>query len=160
MRTALINNCAMVSINIPGLKKNTDGTTTAGPLVQFIPGLNLVDSEVLKILREKNPTFEKMFSTRIEKSAAPEHDPEKIGRPQLEIDKSVGKNGELPDSMPLEKLPPVQCKAMIDEMRDIAILRQWSKEETRGEVRRDIETQIEYLSGPEGAAKTAAIPGR
>lgn len=168
MRTAVINNCAMVSARLPPPPKKekagvaTDGTLippTLGELVQFIPGLNLIDSEKLKALRQ-NKTFDGMFSTRIEKSAAPEHDPEKVGRPMLEVDKSVGKDGEVNDLMPLDKLPHAQCKAMISEMLDLGTLRQWSKEETRGEIRREIEAQIDHLSVGDGRAKTAAVPGR
>lgn len=150
-RTIVINNReSLVQGQLPHKQpgQRPDGAAPmleVGGMIQLLPGVNLVDTKDLKTLRERNPTFAALFDTIIEASPAPEQNPEKVGRPILEI----GNEGkELPASSPLARLAPNQCKAILAETFNAALLRTWLAEETRGDVRRDIDAQLGKVLGP------------
>jgi hypothetical protein len=153
MRTVVVNNReSLVMGQMPHIKVNGGVLPQLGEIITLIPGVNLVDSAKLKTLRE-NKAFEANFRTRIAPSPAPEQSPEKVGKLILEVDKSIGKDGEVPDETPLAKLTYVQCQAMIAETFNGDMLRQWEKEEIRSDVRREINRQLELMEfNPKGPA--------
>ncbi len=131
MKTVVINNReGLVIGQLPHIAPAAGvrgATSQLGPAVVFLPGANLIDSKTLAILRE-NKSFELNFTTRIPASAAPEQNPEKVGKLMLMVDKSVGKNGEVDDAAPLAKLSAVDCRGL------------------RPEIKRDIHLQLERLA--------------
>jgi hypothetical protein len=146
MRTVVINyNQGLVQGQMPHvMPKQAGSTPQLGQVITLLPGLNLVDSKVLETLR-KNAAFDQHFKTKIERSLAPEQNPECVGKFILEVDKSVGKDGQVDDEAPLAKLPYEQCKSMIRECFATDMLEKWLKEEGRPDVRRDIANQIEMM---------------
>lgn len=149
MQTVVINNREALIIGQLPHAKSTGGVPQLGPTVTFIPGLNLVDSKVLAELRQ-NPSFEAFFKTKIEASPAPEQNPEKVGKFILAT------GGELEDKSPLGKLKEQACQAMISETFSSDLLKKWRAEETRGEVTRMINEQLDKLSGRDAKGGPAA----
>lgn len=141
MRAQVINNSqGPIYAQMPARGKDTAGHIEPGSCINIIPGLNLIDTEVLATLR-KNSTFENFFKTAIAPSKAPEANPASFGKPILQIG---GK--EVPDENPLSKLAEQACKAMIGEMQSTDVLQDWLKGEGRADVRRDIENRLIALS--------------
>lgn len=148
MQTIVTNNKeALVIGQLPNLGKDTAGVPQLGESVSFIPGVNLVKSEVLATLR-KNPSFELNFKTKIESSPAPEQNPEKVGKFILVVGK------EVEDKSPLVKLTEKACEGIITETFTSKMLRSWLDEEGRAEVRAMIERQLRVLET--GAPAAAA----
>lgn len=121
--------------------KETTIAPPLGPLVRLVPGMNLVDSDVVKELR-KNPGFDAKFSTVIEASPAPEQNPECVGKFMLV------QGIEVDEKAPLAKLTLAAAKAMIGETFVASMLQDWIAEETRPIVRRALDSQIKQLSTP------------
>jgi hypothetical protein len=116
-----------------------------GRVVSLVPGLNLVDSEDLAKLRE-NKSFDLNFKETIKDNNSPEMDRTRVGRPILEVVKTIGKNGEVDDRSPLAKLDAVQCATLIGETLSEDLLKSWMGEETRHEVRGVIQKRIDALT--------------
>lgn len=155
MKTVVVcNNEGIMSAQLPPVGKDSRGVPMLGELVTLIPGVNLVDSKVLAKLRE-NPEFNKHFTNRIPPSPAPERTQEKVGKPYLELDKTIGKGGEVDDAAPLAKLPPIQCEALIAETLVEGMLRDWMKDEARPEVRRLLQDQMDKLASNPQTPATA-----
>lgn len=154
MQTVVINNKeALVIGQMPHSGKDKSGVPQLGGIVTLIPGVNLVDTKVLKTLRE-NPGFELLFKTKIESSQAPEQNPEKVGKCILIA------SGEVEDSSPLAKLPPKACEAMIEETLSSDLLNKWLEDETRGDVRRVLFGKIKKLEGSPAPSGGPAAVGR
>ena len=136
-----------------------------GDAVTFIPGLNLINTEILAALR-KNEMFERNnFMVRIPASPAPEQNPEKVGKTPLEVMRvpAPAKDGkpvegkfmdlEVEDTAPLAKLSPEVAKLVIDETLSAELLRQWTAEEVRPGVRFEAQRKLELLTAkPAGPA--------
>lgn len=145
MRTPVINNKeALVIGQLPASGKEP------GPIVVFLPGLNLVDSKQLAVLRN-NKNFDAHFKTLIPPSLAPEQTPEKVGKPILEL---AGK--ELEDASPLAKLDKQACKLLISETLDAPMLDSWLMEETRADIARSINEQKVKI----GSVANSLVAGR
>lgn len=145
MQTVVINNKeGMIVGQLPHTlpkEKGEKGSNlpTIGEQVVFMPGANLVNSEVLKVLRA-NKTFELNFSSMIPPSEAPEQNPEKVGRPILVVVR------EVEDKSPLEKIKSAkECESIIKEMFLTDVLQRWLDEEGRSEVRAIIEVQLRAI---------------
>lgn len=159
MKTAVINNReALVQGQMPHKGNALGGSLMVGAVVTLVPGLNLVDSSDLAQLR-KNPQFELNFTTKIPPSLALEQNPEKVGKPILEVVMVASKDGkgekalEVEDKFPLQKLPPEICKTVIADTLVEGTLRLWSREEIRPEVRYEIELQLGRITdAPAGPA--------
>jgi hypothetical protein len=158
MYTVLINNReGMVHAQLPHQFPTQKGAAPrVGRAVILMPGVNLVDSKTLATLME-NHAFKALFETVIPPSLAPEQTPEKVGKPILQIDRSIGKNGEVEEKAPLQKLSTAQCEAMIRETFSVDLLKRWTKEETRGDIRRLLVEQVERLETG-GESKGPASP--
>lgn len=158
MKIAVINNReGLVQGQMQPAGVDSAGRKIIGPVVTLLPGLNLVDKKQLEELR-KNPGFELNFATKIAPSPAPEQNPEKVGKPILELLQAQGKDGkdapvEVEDALPLAKLSEKQAKLLISETLVEGTLKQWDREETRPAVRYEIAQQITKISGkPAGPA--------
>ncbi len=65
MQTVVINNKeALIIGQLPNIGKDTAGVPQIGEQVTFYPGVNLVDSKKLALLR-KNPGFDAFFTEKI-----------------------------------------------------------------------------------------------
>src|SRR5690348_5746043 len=96
--TVVINNgSGMELVQLPHRGQDGHKRVILGDAVRFLPGVNLVDTEQLAILR-KNPLFEAKFTNKIPRIAAPEQKQERVGRPFLTLGKT------LPSAHPLSKL--------------------------------------------------------
>lgn len=163
MKTAVLNNReGLVIGQMPSTQQDRSGRPLLAGIVTLLPGLNLVDSDALKTLRE-NPGFEAQFSQRIEPGMAPEHVLERTGETILAIVhfEKKDKDGKitrtpvdfLDDALPLAKLDEKQCEMLIKEVLVSEILRSWGKSEARPAVRFMIETQIDKIgAGPSNPA--------
>lgn len=161
-QTAVINNReALETVQMQPIGKDSNGMAILGPLVVLVPGLNFVDSDKLSKLIN-NSAFASKFNTKIAPSPAPEQNPEKVGKTILELmtvaakdkdGKVVDKPIEVEDKMPLAKLSGDVCRRVIAETMVASVLRQWLTEESRGDVRSDIQKRLDYITG------AAAGPG-
>ena len=152
MKTIVINNReALVQGQMQPIGKDSRGVPLLGPLMTLIPGLNLVDSVQLAEIR-KNPGFDANFTSKIPHSPAQEQNPEKSGKPILEVMLAApGKDGkraplEVEDKAPLAKLSEETIKSMVEETLVGDILRNWEKEETRPSIAHIIRTQLEKIT--------------
>lgn len=162
MKTVVINNReALVQGQMQPTGKDSNGVPILGPVITLLPGLNLVDSGLLAALR-KNPGYEQRFATTIARSLAPEQNPEKVGKFELELlltehkvkdGKSEMKPLEVEDELPLAKLPEETCKTLIKATLTEGTLRTWARQEPRPAVRWEIEQQLSAIGGaPAGPA--------
>lgn len=156
-RTVVINNReGLVQGQLPHLGNDSSGRPQLGRVVTLLPGANLVSSEDLRVLRE-NPAFEMNFKMKIAQSLAPEQNPEKVGKPILEIAKSIGKDGVVDGEFPLQKLSSKECSDLIGETYTSSALNRWLRDEGRPDVRRDIQNQLDKLSGEAAPGGPAAV---
>jgi hypothetical protein len=157
MRTQVINNReSLVQAHVPPslvgkrLGKNRGkNEPPVGPLINLLPGMNLVDSELLGRIRKENKMFNSFFSMKIESSPAPEQNPEKVGHCILVEGSKVA------DSAPTVAMKAAAAKAMIAETLNPELLRNWLKEEARPDIRRAIDAQMVKLkvSSPRAARR-------
>ena len=166
MKTAVINNReALVQGQLPPPPQSkTAGVPLLGKVLTLLPGANLVDSKDLEKLNE-NEQWKKNFSTPIPRSPAPEQNPEKVGKPILELltIEQRTKEGtktmpfpQLDDEHPLAKLDAIAAKLLVDEMLVVGTLKDWVREETRPEMAHVLNRRIAELEGsPEGGPAAA-----
>ena len=142
------------------VEKMTKGSIPINRCVTLLPGANLVDSADLEAL-SKNPAFAKNFETLIPRSPAPEQNPEKVGKPILQLMEVEGKDGkkvplQVDAKHPLKALKAEVAKALIDETFVASTLRAWLAEEGRPEVRLVLTQRIAELdAAPEGGPAAA-----
>lgn len=152
MKSAVINNReGLVQGQLQPRSRNLSGAPIPHRAVTFLPGVNLVPSEELEELR-KNPTFELNFRTAIPHSPAPEQNPERVGKPVLELLEVKGKDGKrvplvVDDELPLAKLEPAAVKTLVDETVVTGFLREWLEQERRPDVAHLITQRIRLLEG-------------
>lgn len=147
MKTVVINNCRRLEIcQLDPKGKDAMNNPIPGGIVTLVPGVNLVPSAD-HAASMKNPIWQNKFKTIIQRSMAPEQDPETVGKPMLEIPKWVGEkgSGEVDDVKPLAKLSPENCQRLIDETWNGDLLKAWSKEELRPDILRAIANQQEKI---------------
>lgn len=147
MKTVVINNCMRLEhCQLQPKGQDALGNKIAGGLLTLLPGVNLVASTEFQETM-KNPLWAVKFKTKIERSMAPEQDPETVGKPMLEIAKWLGEkgSGEVEDKAPLAKLSPEQCQRLINETLTSDLLRGWKKEELRPDILRAIDIQLEKI---------------
>jgi len=151
--------------------KMTKGSIPINRCVTLLPGANLVEAADLEALG-RNPAFAKRFETKIQRSPAPEQNPEKVGLPELQL---MGVDGKLIDQTqpvpkdakpvaplqvdkdhPLKALKAEVAKALIDETFVVSTLRAWLGSEGRPEVRLVLTQRIAELdAAPEGGPAAA-----
>lgn len=163
MKTIVINNReALIQGQMQPTGKDSNNVPILGPVVTLLPGLNLVDTGLLASLR-KNPGYEQRFATVIQRSLAPEQNPEKVGKVELElmlVEHKGGKDGksemrplEVEDDLPLAKLPEETCKVLVKATLTEGILRTWARQDARPAVRWEIEQQLSAIgAAPAGPA--------
>ncbi len=150
MQTIVINNLdSLVIGQLPAVGKDTAGNLQLGGIVSLVPGVNLVDSAKLAVLR-KNAAFEAHFKTKIGGGNAPEHNQELVGKMILILGK------EVEDGSPLAKMKEPEAQAVIEETFTVGPLTEWLKMEGRGEVRRLIENQLLKIKGEPTGGPAAA----
>lgn len=164
MKIAVINNReGLVQGQLQPTGKDSNGMAILGPLVTLLPGLNLVDKDKLEALR-KNPTFELNFTQEIKPSPAPEQNPEKVGKPTLEVlcveqktkEGVLKKPIEVEDELPLAKLDEATIKRIVSETLVADTLRLWSRQDARPAVRWEIEQQLQKIgAAPAGPASVS-----
>ena len=166
MKTAILNNKeGLVVLQLPSTQKDRQGRDLIAGVVTLLPGLNLVDTDTMKALREGNEGVRRHFETKIEPGMAPEHQLERTGRfilEQVYFDKK-DKDGKvtrvpvdsLDDALPLAKLTEEQCKQLVDEVLVGEMLQGWGRAETRPAVRFLIEKQIQKITASPGNPATA-----
>lgn len=164
MKTVVINNRENMDIyQMQPVGKDLRGVPILGPLVVLLPGANLVDSTKVDALMGKvegtlgNPGFALKFEAKIPRTPAPEQNPEKSGRPYLEFLQVETKEGKKPlvvdDKLPLRKLSPEIAAKLIAETLIPGTLKQWNDEESRPEVRAEINKQMAEIGAhPAGPA--------
>ncbi len=139
--TVVINNMeAIQCFQMPNVGKDTAGTPMLGNTIVLSPGVNLVPTDDLNGLLT-NPTVKERFESTIPRGLAPESNPEKFGLPFLV------KGHELPMKHPLLALHETEAQAVIKETLIEKLLRDWQREEIRGDVRRSIQEQMDFLAG-------------
>jgi hypothetical protein len=142
------------------LKKVKGGGIPINRVVTLLPGANLVDVADIEALG-KNEAFARYFTTKIERSLAPENNPEKVGSTilaTLEVDGKDGKKVPLQvdKELPLKALKPEVAKLLIDETFVLSTLRGWLASEGRPEVRLLLDNRIRELDvKPEGGPAAA-----
>jgi hypothetical protein len=138
--TVVINNREGLEVaQLPHRGHDNHKRIIFGEVVTFLPGLNLVPTETLNILRQ-NPAFEAKFKNKIPNSRAPEQRPERVGKPILELGK------ELPDDdRPLSALSVPEALALVSEANEEQ-LASFKKGENREEVRDLVNARIEELN--------------
>lgn len=130
MLTIVINNREGMEITrMPSTMKDHRGVPLLGDTVTFIPGVNLIDSETLKTLRE-NKLFDAKFSTKIPRSAGPDANPEKVGEKVLVV--AWQANDKAPG---LKDIPDKKACELISETFSTKTLDHWLSEEARPDVR-------------------------
>lgn len=163
MQTVVVNNrsCIIIGqlphhrevVKDPATGKDKPGKVSLnGDAITFFPGVNLVDTKVLKTLRE-NPGFELNFVAVIRPSKAPEAQSELVraGRTFL-----VDLKKELPDERPWSKVDARELEeVIIPEMEMISgapgarprsdTLEGFLSEEGRDSVRAAIRARIEAV---------------
>lgn len=160
MHTVVINNCRRLEIcQLPSKSKDAMKNGIPGGTIMLLPGVNLVPSADHADAM-KNEIWKAKFTTTIQRSLAPEQDPETVGRPMLEIPKWIGDKGggEVEESKPLAKLSPETCQRLVNETWNSDLLKAWAKQELRPDILRAIGDQIERLRT--GELASAATVGR
>lgn len=139
-KTIVINNRESLVIGqMPLIGKDATGAPIVGEAVIFVPGLNLVDTEKLKVLRS-NKQFNMNFTTKIPKTPAPEQNQEKVGEFILVAVK------EVPEKAPLAKLPDAEAAQMIDETLSVPLLQGFLESEGRSELRALIQNKMTQIN--------------
>lgn len=175
MQTIVVNNReALVVGQMPHLGKDVSNIPQIGKTVTLIPGVNLVPSADLAVLR-KNPGFDQLFKTKIARSPAPEQNPEKVGDFILETRKvrcacsaekdapskscaackGTGSLDEVPDTLPFAAVHPGDAAELVQETFSVDLLAHWREKEGRDGVRAAIHAQIAKMNtgaAPIGAA--------
>jgi len=153
------------------VEKMTKGSIPINRCVTLLPGANLVEAADLEAL-SKNPAFAKNFETLIPRSPAPEQNPEKVGKPILQLmaadgtlidpTKPAAKDAkpaavlQVEEKYPLKALKAEVAKALIDETFVVSTLRAWLGSEGRPEVRLVLTQRIAELdAAPEGGPAAA-----
>jgi hypothetical protein len=150
MKTAVINNReGLVQGQLQPISKNLSGAPIPYRAVTFLPGVNLIPTEELDELR-KNKSFELNFTTAIQPTPAPEQNPERVGKPILEVLKVKGKDGKdvplvVDDNQPLAGLSMDAVKALVEETIVVGYLRKWLEEEHRPDRAHLISQRIRQL---------------
>lgn len=128
--------------------------------VTLLPGANLVPEDDLKSLLE-NKAFAANFTVTIPKSPAPEQNPEKVGKPILELLMVDGKDGkktplQVEEKHPLAKLKDEIALKLIEETLVPSVLRGWLNEDPRPGIRLELTKRLAELDGqPEGGPAAA-----
>lgn len=122
-------------------EKNQTGNKVVphGELLTLIPGMNLVDRELLTVLRDQDTVFASMFSTRIPRGRAAEHNPERQG--QFMLVEGI----EVDARAPLSKLDSRQALEMVGETLSEDMLERWLTQDPRAEVRELISERLKEL---------------
>lgn len=137
--TVVINNTERLEIaQLPHRGVDNHKRLLLGGVVTLLPGLNLVPTEELHVLR-RNPLFEEKFTTAIPDSKAPEQRPERVGKPFLVLGK------ELPAKAPLAALEVPEALSMVNEANEEQ-LAQFFAVEVRAEVRERIKIRIDEIT--------------
>ena len=87
------------------------------------PGTNAVDVEEFEAARKNSATVDRLFKEKVAPSKAPEADPQRFGKPKLEL---WGKPG--PDSGFLLKLPVDDALMLIERTENTDLLMEWTHE--------------------------------
>ncbi len=132
--TAVLNNReSLVQVQLPA-KSGKQGTA-AGPLLNFLPGMNFIPSEQWALAKQ-NPTVQHLLTQKQIAMKAPEHNPEKVGLPVLEEGPSCSKDN------PLHSLAESDAVAMIDELFDVPTMKRFLEQEDRPKVAASLKSQI------------------
>lgn len=107
-------------------------------MLTIMPGLNLLDTALLKELRS-NPAFEAKFKAKIKPSNAEEARYLRVGEPFLEEGPVV------PAVAPLSKLPDAEVRELVGRICDEVLLDQLLSTEGRSEIRAVMETRRRFL---------------
>lgn len=135
--TVVINNRESLIIGpLPPTGKDTSGVPMLGANIILIPGLNLVPTAQLVELK-KNPTFANLFTEKIGRHKATEHNTERVGSPIL-----LQVPGELPRLRPFALVDPKECAEYISEIFSTKMLEEWLHDEQRDGVRLELQRQI------------------
>lgn len=139
-KTIVINRReAMIIGQLPHTGTDMAGRIILGPVVTFLPGVNVVDTAKLKTLRE-NKAFDARFSTKIVKTEGPDQ-PQHIGSFELVAGAEVQN-----EAGALKKMEPKEAAAVIEETFDARLLDKWLKDEGRDSVRAAIHEQKQLIS--------------
>jgi hypothetical protein len=137
--TVVINNREGLEVaQLPHRGTDSHKRIIFGEVVTLLPGLNLVPTETLNILR-KNPVFELKFKSMIPDSRAPEQRPERVGKPILELGKELPTGSNV---CPLSALPVNEALALVKEANEEQ-LQAFKETESREEVRKLVNKRIE-----------------
>ena len=108
----LDNREGLAMCQLPHTKSASVGLDV-GRVVQLAPGANLVPEADLEVLM-RNQGFARQFETLIPRSPAPTN-PEKVGKPVLEMLQADGKDIVVADERPLAALRPDHARVLIKE---------------------------------------------
>ena len=155
MKKIVLNNReGLAMCQLPHTKSASVGLDV-GRVVQLAPGANLVPEADLEVLM-RNQGFARQFETLIPRSPAPEQNPEKVGKPVLEMLQADGKDIVVADERPLAALRPDHARVLIKETLVPGMLTSWLEEETRPEVAQALKAQLVAID----ADPTIAAAGR
>jgi hypothetical protein len=140
--TVIINNReGLEIIQLPHRGLDNHKRMNLGEVVTLLPGLNLVPTETLKVLRQ-NSAFEDKFKSRIPESKAPEQRAERVGRPILELGKELPAGDKV---CPLSALSVPEALTLVKEANDEQ-LKSFIETEERAEVRKLINKRLEEIT--------------
>lgn len=141
------NNGGMFTIQLPGpgptpeQKAVGEYTVQLGSAIDLSPGQNMVDHDLWEQAK-KNPTVKKAMKERVPRSTAPEQDQQLVGRFRLVEGPSVA------DEAPLAKMKPAAALHLIEETLNTNTLAEWLEAESREEIRKAIQAQIDEINAP------------
>lgn len=163
MRNVVINNReSLVQVQPQPTIYNKQGAPVPGEAITLLPGVNFVETELLKKLRE-NPLFDAHFKNKIPRSKAPEQNPEKVGLATLElVEVPEGKEGKkvpllVGDVNPIAGIKDITVvQAILEETLVEGVLAEWAEQDSRSDVKQAIHRRIKELrEDPEGGPAAA-----
>lgn len=142
------NNCErMIQMRLPG--KQTKAGVLPGKLLTLVPGVNLVDADMWTEV-QKNRLNQKLLTSKIKPSRAPEQNPERVGQFMLVAQEPISAQA------PLSAMNDQKALGLVEEIIDTTLLRKLKGQESRPKILKAIDARIEAIEHPadEGVAPT------
>lgn len=139
------NRESIVQCQLPG--REGKGGRLQGKIVQLIPGMNLVPTDMWKEAKQ-NASFCKLLDEKIAPSKSPECNPERVGKIILVEGVEVSKDN------PLAGLSESDAVEFVEELFDVPAAKRFLNEESRGKVVSALKAQITKIENPD-VRKTA-----